>query len=120
MVELRLAGRSAAKGFAAGPLAPIAERANAARNAGTPTEEAERLRHAIAGALEQLTELQAVAESEGADVLAFQAAMLEDPELADPAFAALSAGGSAEDAWSKALAAQIREYEAADNTHFQA
>ena len=46
--------------------------------------------------------------------------MLEDPELSDPAFNTLSEGRSAEDAWSEALAAQIREYETADDAHFQA
>ena len=59
---------------------------------GRPTEEAQRLWEAIAGALAQLAELQALAEGDGADILAFQAAMLEDPELSDPAFAALSEG----------------------------
>ena len=120
MAELRLVGRAAARGFAAGPLAPIAEREDAARDAGTPAEEAERLRQAIAGALQQLAQLEAQAEGDGAEILGFQAAMLEDPELASPAFATLGDGGSAEDAWSGALAAQIREYEAADDAHFQA
>jgi phosphotransferase system enzyme I (PtsI) len=120
MAELRLDGRPAAGGFFAGPLAPIAERVEAAGVAGTPAEEAERLRRAIAGALGQLAELQAQAEGDGADILAFQEAMLEDPELAGPAFAALSEGGSAESVWDAALAAQIREYETAGDAHFQA
>ena len=54
MVELRFEGRPAAGGFAAGPLAPITERVDTARVAGTPTEEAQRLWEAIAGALAQL------------------------------------------------------------------
>ncbi len=67
-----------------------------------------------------MAELQAQAEGDGADILAFQIAMLEDPDLANPAFAALGEGRSAEDVWDEALAAQIREYETADDAHFQA
>jgi len=120
MAELRFDGRAAAAGFAAGPLTPIAEHMGTARVARTPTEEAQRLWEAIAGALAQLAKLQALADGDGADILAFQAAMLEDPELSDPAFTALHEGRAAEDAWSEALAPQIREYETADDAHFQA
>ena len=120
MAELRLDGRPAAGGFAAGPLALIIERAGAARAAGTPAAEIERLRRAIAEALAQLETLQAQADDDGADILAFQSAMLDDPELADPAFAALAAGGAAEVAWSAALALQMADYEASDNEHFRA
>ena len=96
MGELRLEGRSAAIGFAAGPLAPIAESSGEARVAGAPDEEERRLRGALAAALRQLNELMERAAGDGADILAFQVAMLEDPELGAPAFAALEKGVIAE------------------------
>jgi phosphotransferase system enzyme I (PtsI) len=120
MAELRLDGRPAAGGFAVGPLAPLIERAGQARPAGSPAEEIARLSQAIAQALNQLEALQARADDEGADILAFQAAMLEDPELAGPAIAALAEGGAAEDAWSAALAQQMADYESSDNEYFRA
>jgi len=120
MAELRLEGRPAAAGFAAGPLAPIAERSEAARIAGSPAEEQRRLRRAVAEALAELAALEARAEGDGADILAFQTAMLEDTELASPAFAAIAEGEAAEAAWSKALKAQIADYDASDNEHFKA
>jgi phosphoenolpyruvate-protein phosphotransferase (PTS system enzyme I) len=121
MAERRLVGRPAAGGFACGPLAPSGRRVAAAvRVAGTPDEERARLSAAIAAALGQLEALLGEAEGDGADILAFQVAMLEDPELADPAFVALDRGGAAEAAWDAALARQLADYEASDNPHFRA
>ena len=120
MAERRLDGRPAAGGFAAGPLAPLIERVGVARATGTPAQERERLNQAVAEALAQLEALQAQADEDGADILAFQSAMLEDPELAEPAFAALADGGAAEAAWSAALGRQMADYEASDNEHFRA
>ena len=121
MAERRLVGRPAAQGFAAGPLAPLRGAVKPAeRVAGTPEEERERLSVAIAEALGQLEALLGAAEGDGADILAFQVAMLEDPELADPAFAALADGGPAEAAWGAALGRQIADYESSGDSHFRA
>ena len=120
MAERRLVGRPAAAGFAAGPLAPLVERVRQARAAGTPEAEQARLTAALAQALVEVERQVEAAEGDGADILAFQAAMLEDPELAAPAFAALTPGVAAEAAWSAALADQIADYESADDPHFRA
>src|SRR5277367_7142462 len=84
MAELRFSGRVASGGFATGPLAVLLNAAGGARGAGEPAAEAQALRQAIASALGQLMALAARAESDGADILAFQIAMLEDETLGRP------------------------------------
>src|ERR1700712_4328633 len=107
MSPSRRQGRSAAAGFAAGPLTVIAEQRQGERVAGSPDEEHRRLSEAIILALHQLETLQQRAEGDGADILAFQSAMLEDPELAAPAFSLIAEGSPAEAAWGAALSAEI-------------
>ena len=46
--------------------------------------------------------------------------MLADPVVTEPAFAAIEAGGTAEQAWRTAMDAQIREYHEADDLYFRA
>src|SRR5476651_1923118 len=82
MAELRLAGRRASGGFARGPIAQLTATAGAVRRMGEPPEESKALRDAIAVAIGQLSVLADRAEGEGADILAFQIAMLEDDALA--------------------------------------
>ena len=103
MAELRFSGRVASGGFAAGPLAVLFNAAGGARGAGEPAAEAQALRNAIASALGQLLDLAARAESDGADILAFQIAMLEDETLAEAAFSAIEVGATADRAWRTAL-----------------
>jgi phosphoenolpyruvate-protein phosphotransferase (PTS system enzyme I) len=120
MAELRVTGRIASGGFAAGPVALFSTGGGAIRGAGEPVAEAQALRDAIAAALEQLWDLAANARSDGADILAFQIAMLEDETLSETAFAAIGAGVTADRAWRTALDAEIGGYEAADDVHFKA
>jgi phosphotransferase system enzyme I (PtsI) len=118
MAELRLTGRVASAGFAAGPLAVLFSPNSGKRNSGDPVAEAQALRRAIAAALSDLSDLAANAEGDGAEILAFQIAMLEDDTLAEPAFAIIAAGASADQGWRKALDDEIAGYEAADDEHF--
>jgi phosphotransferase system enzyme I (PtsI) len=120
MGELRLSGRAASGGFAAGPVAIVCGGAAAVRGGGDPAAEAEALQKAIAGALDQLAKLSADADSDGADILAFQIAMLEDESLRAGAFAAIGAGADADSAWRAALEAEIAGYEAAEDETFRA
>ena len=120
MAELRVTGRVASGGFAAGPVAVFSTGAGATRGAGEPVAEAQALRDAIAAALEQLWDLAANAGSDGADILAFQIAMLEDETLSESAFASIGAGVTADRAWRTALDAEICGYEAAEDVHFKA
>ena len=119
MVELRLVGRTASGGFAAGPLA-VMPSLEGNRAGGEPVAEAHALRRAIAEALSQLSALAAHSRSDGADILAFQIAMLEDDALAESAFAIIDKGVSADEGWRKALDAEIGGYEAAGDDHFRA
>ena len=119
MVELLLTGRTASAGFAAGPLTVMMS-LEGKRAGGDPVSEAEALRRAIADALSQLSNLAACSEGDGADILAFQIAMLEDPALAESAFEMIEASASADQGWRMALDAEINDYDTADNDHFKA
>jgi phosphoenolpyruvate-protein phosphotransferase (PTS system enzyme I) len=120
MAELRVSGRVASGGFAAGPVAVFSTDAGTARLAREPVAETHALRSAIASALEQLGDLAGKAQSDGADILAFQIAMLEDEALSEAALAAIGAGVSADRAWRSALDSEIGDYEAAEDMHFKA
>ena len=74
------------------------------REAGTPAQEALALKDALAQALAEIEALARGATSDASDMLAFQAAMLSDDELARPAFESVSAGESASAAWEAAMA----------------
>ncbi|GAB4166929.1 MAG: phosphoenolpyruvate--protein phosphotransferase [Thalassobaculales bacterium] len=116
----RLTGLGAAPGFAAGPVFRLAAAAGARVSTGNPAVEAALLRAAIAGAAGEVAALAAAAEGEAADMLGFQVAMLEDPALAEAAFAAIAEGLPADVAWTAALAEEIAGYQAAEDEYFRA
>ncbi|MBV8566764.1 MAG: phosphoenolpyruvate--protein phosphotransferase [Methylobacteriaceae bacterium] len=120
MAELRLTGRQAAAGLAAGPIALLPSIEAMHRRRGSPEAEAAALRDAIAAALRQLGTLAEDAQDDGAGVLGFQIAMLEDDALSAPALDAIAAGTAADEAWQDAIAAQVADYESADDEHFRA
>jgi phosphoenolpyruvate-protein phosphotransferase (PTS system enzyme I) len=120
MAELRLTGKRAASGLAAGPIALLSAAGAIRRGRGDAATETAVLRSAIAAALRQLSELAPLAEDDGAGVLRFQIAMLEDEALAEPAFVAIASGCAADQAWRTAISAQIEDYESADDEHFRA
>jgi phosphotransferase system enzyme I (PtsI) len=88
--------------------------------AGTPAEEALALKDALVQALAEIETLVRRATGDASDMLAFQAAMLSDDELARPAFDSISAGESASAAWETTMAAEISGYRAAEDAHFSA
>lgn len=120
MAERRLTGRIASGGFAAGPLALLSTVGYAKRRAGSADVEAAALRDAMGTALNELAGLADRADGDGADILIFQIAMLEDEALAAPAMSAIARGVPADQAWRDALDAEIAGYEEADNEHFRA
>ena len=120
MAELRLTGRFASSGFAAGPVAVLSDLAAASRRSGDPEAEASALRDAMVTAIAQLSQLAIDAQHDGAAILGFQIAMLGDELLAAPAFAAIAGGTSADLAWRVALDVEIEGYEADDDEHFRA
>ena len=90
------------------------------RKAGTPAQEALALKDALAQALAEIETLVRRAAGDASDMLAFQAAMLSDDELARPAFESVSSGESASAAWETTMAVEISGYRAAEDAHFSA
>lgn len=120
MKPLEIGGQPASPGIAIGPLVRLAAQAAAQRTSGSPAEEQAALEAAIAAALTELAALAAQAGGEGAEILEFQTAMLEDEALREPALDAIAAGTAADAAWAEGLAGQIAGYEEADDEYFRA
>src|SRR6202020_1690740 len=120
MAELRLFGRSAAPGMADGVVIVLGAVKRPQREAGTPAQEALALKDALVQALAEIEILARRATGDTSDMLAFQAAMLSDDELARPAFESVSAGESASAAWETTLAVEISGYRDAEDAHFSA
>ncbi|CAM5770692.1 phosphoenolpyruvate-protein phosphotransferase [Labrys miyagiensis] len=120
MIERRLTGRSASPGLAAGPVfvigRPVPQRAPVLLD-----EDGEAaLRQAIDAALTDLVALVEKVDGEGADIIGFQIAMLEDEALSEGAFDAIAAGVPPTHAWRSALDAEILDYEHSEDPYFQA
>ncbi|MCX5494191.1 phosphoenolpyruvate--protein phosphotransferase [Kaistia dalseonensis] len=113
-------GRAAAPGIARGPIHRIVDLAGLHRHAGTPAEERGALEAAIQAATEDLLLLIGAADEEGAAILEFQVAMLEDEALRAPALGAIAAGVEAGAAWSETLGEQIEDYRSSDDAYFSA
>src|SRR5215475_15890917 len=117
----RIEGRSAAPGIALGPLVRlVATTAETIRSRSAAGE-----RQALADALEvskrDLVALAGKVEDEDAEaILAFQVALLEDENLAAPAFALIADGESASRAWCAAIDPEIAGYDQADDPYFRA
>jgi phosphotransferase system enzyme I (PtsI) len=121
MTERRVRGRPASPGYAAGrvfALGPVD--APARRSSGDPAIEATALNNAIASALAETQTLQARLDAVAAEMIAFQAAMLEDDELVAPASVAIAGGTPADIAWKAAMDAEIAGYAAAEDPYFRA
>jgi phosphotransferase system enzyme I (PtsI) len=113
-------GRAASPGVAVGPLALHFPRRHDSEDKGDPESEGRRLAAAVEQAGRRLEALMAESEDLGADILAFQVALLEDPELTAPAEASIAAGTGAATAWRAALDAQIDDFRQAEDAAFAA
>jgi len=99
-------------------LAPAKHEARQYRSA---AEEHQALVDALAGSHADLTALvREVGDDEAEAILSFQIALLEDDNLAAPAFALIAGGEVANRAWSAALALQIASYDGASDPYFRA
>ncbi len=119
-MPLRATGIVASIGYASGPLYLLDRVAAAYQPSGDPATEAADLRIAIGVAAAEVAVLMERAEGDGAAILEFQVAMLEDESLSETAFAAIATGTDAATAWGAALDAQVAGYEAADDDYFRA
>ena len=117
-VELK--GRPAAPGIAAGPLFRLDAEIARRLPTGDAKREREALNAAVLRSIAQIAGLMSAAAENERGILEFQAAMLSDDELTEPAFALIAAGDGAEAAWLAALADQITGYETADDDYFRA
>jgi len=117
----RIQGRSAAPGIALGPLVRLAAVQQGTRQHRSVTEERQALVDALAASLEALALLAREAgDAEAEAILSFQIALLEDENLAAPAFALIAGGEAANRAWSGAIDPEIASYEEAGDPHFRA
>jgi phosphotransferase system enzyme I (PtsI) len=118
---LEFSGRKASGGYARGLIwSPAAESVPQYRAKGSPQAERAALEAAIGEALERTMALIGEADEDAADILAFQAAMLEDDELSAEAFAAIDGGATADTAWRDAMEPQIAGYENSPDEYFRA
>jgi phosphotransferase system enzyme I (PtsI) len=119
-MEKRFEGHPASPGIAMGSLVPMTSAAPVRVASGAADTEAAALRSAIAAALADLRQLADRSDDEGADILAFQVALLEDDELAAAAFAAIAQGRAAHDAWLEAMGAESANYKSSEEEYFRA
>jgi len=116
-----LKGTPVAPGLAVGPLVCLAGVVQVARARGSRGDERDALAAAIGAAREELAAIAARAgnaDEEG--IVAFQIELLEDAELAGPAYAAIDAGEAADTAWRAAMGLQIDDYQSSDSEYFRA
>ncbi|MGE4252150.1 MAG: phosphoenolpyruvate--protein phosphotransferase [Parvibaculaceae bacterium] len=117
-VELK--GKPASDGIFAGPVFFLDSTATERRATGDAEAESRAFDKAVSGAIAGLTSLVTTAEGDGADMLAFQIAMLEDDALLAPARALIAKGQPADQAWRKTVDAEIVGYEMSDDDYFRA
>ncbi|MEB3208712.1 MAG: phosphoenolpyruvate-utilizing N-terminal domain-containing protein [Synechococcus sp.] len=117
-------GQSAAPGLALAPLEELLPTlppgSPAQETKADPDAERSRLEQAIRAAIGGLNALVAQADSEAGEILAFQVAMLEDPNLAEPAWQAIAIGSPAGSAWTLATAPLIADFEDSGDALFAA
>jgi phosphotransferase system enzyme I (PtsI) len=114
-------GLVASRGTAVGPLHVERLDAAAEGTVGGEAEERARLEAALAEAKAQLGELMAATDDELAgEVLGFQLALLEDPELVAPGEPAFAEGRGAAAAWRQGIGSLIADYAEADDDYFKA
>ncbi len=106
--------------MARGPLVTLALTRAQRSASGDPVRETTDLRAALLAAIGALRAMAEEAEPDATEVLEFQIAMLEDDELAAPAFASIAAGVAADVAWLAALDLEIAGYQLAVDEYFQA
>jgi phosphoenolpyruvate-protein phosphotransferase (PTS system enzyme I) len=120
-IEQRIEGRPAAPGIALAPLVRLA----AAKTESRPSRSKAGERRALADAIEDskadlIVLADKVADAEAEAILSFQIALLEDENLAAPAFSAIADGHAADRAWCAAIDPEIASYEKADDGYFRA
>ncbi len=113
-------GISAADGLAVGPLV-VQRAANLCpRVAGSVKDEREAFDAALAKAGQEIAALVSGADELAAEILEFQAALLEDEDLVATVVGNLDDGRSAHEAWAETIDAEVTEYRAGGDEYFKA
>jgi phosphotransferase system enzyme I (PtsI) len=117
----RIQGRAAAPGIALGPLVRLVAATSDAHSSRSAVGEQQALTDALEAARLDLTALAARVKDQDAEaILSFQIALLEDENLAAPAFALIADGEPASKAWGAAIDPEIATYDQADDPYFRA
>jgi phosphotransferase system enzyme I (PtsI) len=119
VADIRLKGRRASPGFAAGEAELLAAGSAVRASTGDPALEAQALEAAVRAAGRELSSLADRANGEAAELIGFQLALLNDSALTAPALAAIATGEAADRAWSSALDSEIADYESAEDEYFR-
>jgi phosphotransferase system enzyme I (PtsI) len=120
-VGRRVEGRSAAPGIAIGPLVRLLSAAQVAGERRPAAEEHQALADALAASQAALALLaREIGDDEAEAILSFQIALVEDDNLAAPAFSRIAGGEAASHAWRAAIDPEIASYEAASDPYFRA
>lgn len=113
-------GLPASPGLAGGPVAYIGSAPLCYEASGDLKREAERLKDAIVKAKRDILSLIDAEGGEGAAILEFQIALLDDETLAETALDDMACGKDAATAWQRAIDAHIADYLASDDDYFKA
>jgi phosphotransferase system enzyme I (PtsI) len=117
----RIEGRSAAPGIAVGRLLRLVAAKTGTRQSRPASTEQRALADALEASKLDLTGLAGKVKDEDAEaILSFQIALLEDENLAAPAFALIADGEVASKAWIAAIDPEIATYDQADDAYFRA
>jgi phosphotransferase system enzyme I (PtsI) len=118
--ERALTGIAAAAGLVVGTT--LVERPPAAcqRASGSPDQEMVAFRNALAEALAGIEAMVEAEDDLAGDILAFQAALLEDEDLLATVFDAIVDGTAAQTAWSETLEREIADYRSGEDEAFSA
>jgi phosphoenolpyruvate-protein phosphotransferase (PTS system enzyme I) len=117
----RIQGRPAAPGIALAPLVRLLAAKIEARRSRSKAGERRALADALEASKLDLIALASKVEDHNAEaILSFQIALLEDENLAAPAFALIADGEASHRAWNATIDPEIASYEQADDPYFRA
>lgn len=117
---LELKGQAASSGIALGPLVVLKDEARERPHSGDEALEKRVLSEAIRAAVHDIAAISGTLAGEGADILEYQIAMLEDENLSSAAFALIASGKSASGSWREVVDAEIAGYSTGEDDYFRA
>ncbi|MCB1490271.1 MAG: phosphoenolpyruvate--protein phosphotransferase [Rhodobiaceae bacterium] len=116
-----IAGIGASGGLAIGVLHPLrVEVEAAARQAGPPEDEEAGFSAAISRAADDLATIIEGADEDAAEILEFQAVLLEDDDILDPVRERIAAGEAWPTAWGAVMDGEIAQYRDGDDDYMAA